>query len=132
MKLAIIGSRDYLDLEYVRTFVGFLPANVVVVTGGARGVDSAAESAARERGLAVEIHLPDYERFGRRGAPMRRNADIVSSANAVLAFWDGKSSGTQKALAMAEKAGKPNFTLGYQSTASDAADVLRVIFRLAS
>jgi predicted Rossmann fold nucleotide-binding protein DprA/Smf involved in DNA uptake len=43
-RVAIIGSRDYPDLERVRAYVRRLPTGTVFISGGARGVDSAAEN----------------------------------------------------------------------------------------
>jgi hypothetical protein len=48
--VAVVGSRDFADLDSVRPFVHQLPAGVLVLSGGARGVDRCA-AAARARGL---------------------------------------------------------------------------------
>jgi len=53
MKVGVAGSRDYPDLDKVRRFVDLLPVDTRVVSGGARGVDSAAEERAIERGMTV-------------------------------------------------------------------------------
>lgn len=73
-----------------------------IVTGGARGVDMAAEAYARAAGLALTVIRPDYPRYG-RGAPLVRNKQIIDLADVVLAFWDGHSRGTAQALAYARK-----------------------------
>jgi predicted Rossmann fold nucleotide-binding protein DprA/Smf involved in DNA uptake len=105
-RIAIIGSRDYPDLERVRAYVRSLPSGVIVVSGGARGVDSAAESEARRRGLEVVSIRPDYAQHGRR-APLVRNAEIVAQSDRVVAFWDEGSSGTAYTIRLARQAGKP-------------------------
>lgn len=56
--------------------------------------------------MPYEEHLPDWNRYG-RSAGARRNAEIVKQADEVVAFWDGKSRGTQITIAMARAAGKP-------------------------
>lgn len=53
MKIAIVGSRNWPDVSIVRRYVDCLPADTVVVSGGARGVDLAAEGQARRCGLEV-------------------------------------------------------------------------------
>lgn len=105
-RIAIVGSRDYPHLDQVRAYVAGLPEGTTIISGGARGVDSVAAEAAKARGLAVVVYLPDWKTHGRR-AGLVRNHDIVAAADAVTAFWDGKSSGTAYTIRIAQKAGKP-------------------------
>jgi hypothetical protein len=105
-KVAIVGSRDYPDLEAVRQYVYTLPTNTTVVSGGAHGVDSAAEQAARERGLGVLIFPAEWDKYGKQ-AGFRRNADIVNAADKVVAFWSQGSKGTAHTIRIAREAGKP-------------------------
>jgi hypothetical protein len=105
VRIAIVGSRDYPDLAQVRGYVSALPANTHVVSGGARGVDRAAEQAARARGLPVTVLRADWARFG-RSAGFRRNALLVRAADCVIAFWDGRSRGTAGTIEMARRLGK--------------------------
>lgn len=106
MKIAIVGSREFRKLHLVAEYVDTLPLDTVVVSGGAVGVDKEAERAARARGLAVQIFPADWPRFGKR-AGMLRNAEIVAACDSMVAFWDGKSSGTKDSIARARKIGKP-------------------------
>ena len=106
MRVAIIGSRDYPNLEVVRSYVAsLLSEGDVVVSGGARGVDKAAEEAAKARGLKVVSIRPQWGKFG-RAAGFRRNSDIVAQCDRLVAFWDGKSRGTQDSIRKAKAAGK--------------------------
>lgn len=99
MNIAIVGSRDFPKLDLVTEFVNMLPSDSVIVSGGARGVDRTAETAARARGLQCIIHKPDWDRDGRR-AGLARNGLIVRDCEdgALVAFWDGKSRGTQDSI----------------------------------
>jgi hypothetical protein len=47
MRVGIVGSRNYNPLAAVREFVERLPYRQTIVSGGARGVDRAAEDAAK-------------------------------------------------------------------------------------
>ena len=105
MKIAIVGSRTFADLARVRRMVMELPKGTTIITGGAKGVDQAAEKGARDAGLKCEVILPDYPRYG-RVAPLHRNRLIVEAADHVVAFWDGFSGGTANALAWAAALGK--------------------------
>lgn len=106
MRLAIVGSRDFATPEMVSLFISLLPLDTVIVTGGARGVDSWAEAAARERGLSTLIIPAQWSRFG-KSAGMRRNAEIVKESHAVVAFWDGASHGTRRTMTRAWRDSKP-------------------------
>ncbi len=94
MKVAVIGSRN-INVENLGEY---LPENTTeIVSGGAKGVDICAREYAEKNGIALKEFLPDYRRY-RRGAPLKRNLQIVEYADCVLAFWDGKSSGTKHVI----------------------------------
>lgn len=104
-RYAIVGSRDYANLDRVRRFVAKLPEGSTVVSGAARGVDETAEGSARARGLEVLSFPADWAQG--RGAGHARNADIVAAADIVVAFWDGTSRGTKNSIDRAMAARKP-------------------------
>ncbi len=94
MKVAIIGSRGAI----VKDFGKFLPEGCdEIVSGGAKGIDTCAEEYAVANGIKFTVFLPDYARFG-RGAPLKRNKQIAEYADEALAFWDGKSKGTEHTI----------------------------------
>ena len=103
--IAIVGSRDFSWPELVALFVETLPEGTVVVSGGAPGVDTIAEQAARRLGLEVVVFQADWKRFGRKAGPLR-NTQIVAAADQVVAFWDGASRGTLNTVMQAVRAGK--------------------------
>lgn len=105
VKVGIVGSRDYPDLEAVRRFVAALPEGTVVVSGGARGVDQTAEDAARARGLVVDVKIALWQQHGKRAGPMR-NREIVEASDEIVAFWDGVSPGTRSTIDIAHGAQK--------------------------
>jgi hypothetical protein len=105
-KVAIIGSREWPDYEMVKDYVYSLDEDDVVVSGGARGADQFAEIYARERGLTVLVLRADWDQHGRR-AGLIRNHDIINECDRVVAFWDGRSTGTAHSLKLAKEAGKP-------------------------
>lgn len=101
-RIGIVGSRDFPDLSLVRQLVAKVPDKWVVVSGGARGVDHAAEQWALRNGLKVEVIRPDWERFG-RSAGFRRNEDLVEAIDCLVAFWTGTSKGTEHTIELAKK-----------------------------
>ena len=103
MKLAVFGSRT-LSLSNIEEY---LPNGVTeIVSGGAKGIDSEAAKFAISHNIKLTEFLPDYERYG-RGAPLKRNVQIVDYADAGLAFWDGVSRGTKYTIDLFHKCGKP-------------------------
>lgn len=103
MKLAVIGSRDWLMPTVVeRVLTEIYPDEVV--SGGARGVDSFAEAWAILHLVPVKVFKPDWSKGKSAGA--QRNRKIVDYCDKLVAFWDGKSKGTLISIEMAQKAGK--------------------------
>ena len=102
MKLLIVGSRSITDFDlspYIADEVD------TVISGGAGGVDSLAEAYADLHRLSKYIMRPRYDLYG-RGAPLRRNEQMVDLADTVLIVWDGKSNGTNYTLKYAQKKNK--------------------------
>lgn len=102
MKLLIIGSRTITDFD----LTGHIPAKTeLIISGGAKGMDTVAEHYADAHGIEKLIIRPKYERYG-RAAPLKRNEEMVNAADTVLAIWDGVSHGTKYTLDHARKKGK--------------------------
>ena len=103
MKIAIIGSRN---LE-VGNLEKYLPDNVTeIVSGGAIGIDTCAENFAKQNGIKLTAFKPEYEKYG-RGAPLKRNLQIIDYSDMVIAFWDGVSRGTKYVIDNCKKRNKP-------------------------
>lgn len=110
MRVAIVGSRDYRNRTAVVNYVCDLPDGTVVVSGGARGVDSLAVKMAEECGLSFVVFYADWS-LGKKAGPLR-NQKIVDHADMVVAFHDGVSRGTRSTIELARKAGKPVTVIG--------------------
>ena len=106
MKVAIVGSRHFPEMERVKEYVQGLPAGTTVVTGGASGVDAAAGEAARERNLGLVQLRPRFEEATDPAASGHRNQELVDAADVVVAFWDGQSTGTRRTLDRALESGR--------------------------
>lgn len=102
MTLAIIGSRT-LQLASLQPYI---PSCVTkIVSGGAKGIDQQAKEYAVSQHILYQEYLPEYEKYG-KAAPLKRNKQIVQAADAVIAFWDGKSRGTKYTIDYAKRIGK--------------------------
>ncbi len=102
MKVAIIGSRTLR----VENFEKYLPADITeIVSGGAKGIDTQAREYAQNNNLPLKEFLPEYAKYG-KGAPLKRNLQIIAYADFVIAFWDGTSRGTKFVIDSCKKQGK--------------------------
>jgi predicted Rossmann fold nucleotide-binding protein DprA/Smf involved in DNA uptake len=106
VRVAIVGSREHTNEKQVRAYVRTLEPGTVVVSGGAKGVDSWAVGEAEKLGLETVVFHPDRKAHKHRAALMRNHL-IVRHADRVVAFWDGKSTGTMYTVRIARAAGKP-------------------------
>lgn len=117
LRVAIVGTRFNLQddpllysrvNEDVYAFVKNLAEDTLVISGGARGVDTWATDAAAFYGRTWLAIPADWRPNGvvDRAAGFKRNSQIVEEADAVVAFWDGKSNGTRDTVNKAHRANK--------------------------
>lgn len=112
MNVAIVGSRDWPWPKEVKNAVLALSTDDVVVSGGAHGVDTFAENAAKARSLETIVLKPDWDNLGKR-AGFLRNIDIVNLADRMIAFQYKQSKGTQHSINLAKKKGIPIRLISY-------------------
>ena len=99
MKLLVIGSRSITDFD----LSPYIEASVdLIISGGADGIDTLAEVCADKHQISKLIMYPQYQVYG-KGAPIRRNHQMVDIADSVLAVWDGASRGTADTIRYARK-----------------------------
>ena len=109
MKLLVAGSRsiEKFDLEK------YVPNDTeLIISGGANGIDRIAEEYADRKRISKLIIRPRYEIYG-RGAPIKRNEQMVDVADAVLVVWDGESRGTKYTVEYAKRQNKKIILVNY-------------------
>ena len=102
MKVLIAGSRniDTFDLS------PYIPKETtLIISGGAKGIDTIAEKYADEHKISKLILLPQYNLYG-KSAPIKRNETMVNIADTVIIVWDGHSRGTKSTLQYSKKKNK--------------------------
>jgi len=115
IKLAVIGSRDFNDYNLIKEVLDFFISNyekVTIVSGGARGADKLSERYAKENELDTDIYPADWEKHG-KGAGYIRNQTIWDNSDIGIAFWDGKSKGTEHSFKISKKQSKDLHVFNY-------------------
>lgn len=104
MKTIIAGSRsfgnDFYPILYnIVHSCYWIPS--LIISGGARGIDSLAIKYASNKHIPYVIMNADWEKYG-KSAGYRRNVEMANSAQALIAIWDGKSKGTKHMIDIAK------------------------------
>lgn len=87
--------KDALD-KYVEE-----PEFEILVGCNPSGVDACVLAYARRNEIPYRIFYAQWQKYKRAAGPIR-NKDMVFEADMLIAFWDGKSSGTESAIEAAE------------------------------
>lgn len=108
MKIAIIGSRKVGNINFAEEIAKHYQfgCDDIIISGGAKGIDTLAAEFAKTHKLGLIELCPDYEKKG-RAAIFIRNRAIIDNSDLVIAFWDGISKGTKYTLDYARKKGMP-------------------------
>ena len=105
MKIIIAGGRDFDD--YLLLLQAVVKANfdiTEVVSGGAPGADTLGELFASDMDLPLKRFPADWKRLGRAAGPIR-NGEMAQYADALIAMWDGVSTGTANMIKQATERG---------------------------
>lgn len=114
--LLVAGSRDYDNYAEMCDVLDFLLKNqvaqnreIVIVSGGARGADSLAETYALNHNCKLKIFPADWNKYG-KSAGYRRNEEMhifISNPSernrGCVCFWDMKSKGTKHNFGLTKK-----------------------------
>ena len=103
MRVGVIGSRGLI----VNNLADYLPSEItMLVSGGAKDIDSCARKYAVANHIPITEFLPEYDKYGKT-APLKRNIEIIMHSDFVLAIWDGKSRGTKHVIDNCKKLNVP-------------------------
>ena len=107
-KVIIAGSRAFNDYEMLKRHADYLLQNkngqIEIVSGHAKGADSLGERYAKERGYSLKLFPAKWEAYGKRAGYLR-NEEMANYADALIAFWDGESKGTEHMINFATEKG---------------------------
>ena len=107
-RVIIAGSRSFEDYDMLVRTMDMVLRNITdeiqVVCGMAAGADTLGERYAKERRYQIAYFPADWKKYG-RAAGFNRNVEMAKHADALVAFWDGKSKGTKHMLDIAQRYG---------------------------
>ena len=108
LKTIIAGSRCITDFKVIKDAIAKSGLQISeVVSGGATGVDKLGERWANEQTTPIPIKSfkPAYNPGVTydTSAPLRRNVEMAAYGDALIAIWDGVSTGTKHMIGCAEK-----------------------------
>lgn len=112
MRLAIVGSTILQDDPRASMIINEVLDKYrpdVVVSGGARGIDSMAEAAAKLRGIPTEIHYPKVRAWAAPGGFRDRNLVIARECDRLVRIVSQRSQtyGSGWTRDQAQALGKP-------------------------
>ena len=119
-KVIVAGSRNFEDYEYMCEKLNdlfhnsnhFKKSEIKIISGMANGADSLAIRYADDYKLTKILFPANWKAYPRI-AGFLRNRDMLSIATHLIAFWDGKSSGTKHMIDIAKEKGIPVWVFNY-------------------
>ncbi len=106
MKVIIAGGRNFDNYKYLSDTMDNL--NIIIseiICGGARGADTLGETWAKNNGIPIKYFYPDWDGLGKAAGHIR-NTKMAEYGDYLVAFWDGKSSGTKDMITVMKQLGK--------------------------
>ena len=118
-RILVCGGRDFDDRNLLfEVLDGVVKGkdDVEIVSGHAKGADTLAEEYAAENGIILSVFAPDWKKYGKAAGTMRNKdmLDYISEEEpVVVAFWNGKSKGTENSIETARKMGIEPIIISY-------------------
>ena len=117
-KIIIAGGRDFMDYNLLKEKTNKIlqekkvTHKIVIISGCARGADTLGLRYASENAFDVEEYPADWNKYGKKAGYVR-NVEMAENADALIAFWDGKSKGTKHMIDMATERNLPIRVIRY-------------------
>lgn len=104
MKVIIAGGRLFNDYNLLCQKCDDIlssHSDIEIVSGTANGADKLGERYATDRSYPITKFPADWNCYG-KSAGYRRNSDMAKYSDMLIAFWDGKSKGTEHMINLAK------------------------------
>jgi hypothetical protein len=107
MKVIVAGSRDITNREIIVNAIESSKFEITeIVSGTARGVDKLGEKYGLTYNIPIIMFPANWNKYG-KSAGYIRNTEMAKYADALIAIWDGKSSGTKHMIKTMNDMKKP-------------------------
>ncbi len=116
-RVIVAGGRDFCDYALMSaTLEEYFKdkSEAKIISGMADGADTLAIRYADEHKMTKILFPANWKRHPRR-AGFLRNEDMLTIATHLVAFWNGKSHGTQHMIEIAKAKGIPVAVIRYAS-----------------
>lgn len=118
MRVIIAGGRDFSDYDLLKSKCDYYLSNILedicIISGGADGADYLGELYAKELGYDLITYHANWTKHGRAAGPIR-NVAMAKNADLLIAFWDGKSKGTDHMITTAKMFNLKIRVINYES-----------------
>lgn len=108
LRIIVAGSRDLSNLYnnhlFAETIIRFRPTEII--SGMAKGPDTWGLAVAKQHLISVKCFPADWEKYGKSAGAIR-NDEMADYADMLIAYWNGKSRGTQHMITSMLKRNKP-------------------------
>jgi hypothetical protein len=110
-KLIVAGGRNFSDYNLLSNKLSNLrekilenniAEDILIVSGHAPGADTLGEKWAIENHVSYKVFPANWNKF-KNSAGAIRNKQMGDYADGLLAFWDGKSTGTKNMITYAKE-----------------------------
>ncbi|MDW7677745.1 MAG: DUF2493 domain-containing protein [Bacillota bacterium] len=104
-RVIVAGSRNFSNFRLLEEKLDKLLRTKhapMILSGAAPGADRLGEKYAAKRGFPLIRYPAQWSRYGIQAAKIR-NAQMAEEADAVVVFWDGKSSGSRHMIQLADR-----------------------------
>ena len=119
LRIIIAGGRKFIDsenlieIEMTQLCMEHDLDDIQIISGGAKGADNEGEKFARKHNTNLAIFPAQWDMYG-KSAGYKRNKMMAEHADVLLAFWDGKSKGTEHMINIARDKGLKVVVVNYE------------------
>lgn len=107
-RVIIAGTRTFNNYNLLKAYCDFklsrITDSIEIVSGGSYGADWLGERYAEENGYSITRFPAAWDKDGKAAGPWR-NKEMARYADALIAFWDGRSPGTKNMIDEAKARG---------------------------
>lgn len=135
IRMIIAGTRTFEDYNFLNKQIinvindeNISLDNIRIISGHAKGADTLGEQFAEEHNFKLTVISADWDKYGKaagsiRNEQMAQFATINDNKGILVAFWDGKSSGTKNMINIAKEYNIKTYIIQYKDDVTNKESV---------